>query len=110
MHKYLAAEIGVENFLLPYDNYSRLFSTSTRERVTLLRFELRETVPVADGRVELSAGTGGAVLWSSEDSLGHPYDGSRLLWPSNAGTRADLGRPTQQWVSLTADFSYRFGR
>lgn len=128
LHKYVAATFGVENYLLPFDNYSRWGSTSTRERVTLMPFGLRGVVPVAGGRAELFAGVGGAQLWSSEYNLGQPYYGSNFLFHLNGGARIaldraqhfrlgptvryyrDVGRPTQQWLSLSADFSYRFGR
>jgi hypothetical protein len=126
VHRFAAATIGVENFLLPFDNTSKFGTSITRERVTLMPFGLRGIVPVANGRVELFAGTGGAVLWSSEYNLAHPFQGDKLLWHLNGGARIaidrakhfrigptvrhyrDLGRPTQQWVSATADFSYRF--
>jgi hypothetical protein len=128
VHRFVAATIGVENFLLPFDNTSKFGTSTTRERVTLMPFGLRGIVPVASGRVELFAGTGGAALWSSEYNLGHPFQGNNLLWHLNGGARIaldrakhvrmgptvryyrDLGRPTQQWLSITADFSYRFGQ
>jgi hypothetical protein len=127
-HKYVAATFGAENYLLPFDNYSRYDTYSTRERVTLMPFGLRGILPIADGRAELFAGTGGAYLWTSQYYLRRSFDGSNFLWHLNGGAgialdRAkhfrlgptvryyrDPGRPTQQWLSLSADFSYRSGR
>jgi hypothetical protein len=128
LHRFVAANIGVENFLLNFDTFSRFGTSTSRERVTLMPFGLRGIVPVAAGRVELFTGTGGAVLWSSEYNLAAGFEADKLLWHLNGGARIaidrakhfrvgptvrlyrDLGRPTQQWVSVTADFSYRFGR
>lgn len=128
LHKYVAANIGVENFLLNFDYYGKFGSVTTRERVTLMPFGFRGLAPLAGGRAELFAGTGGAHLWSSEYGLVRYYASDRFLWQLNGGGRVaidrakhfrvgatvrfyrDLGRPTQEWVSATGDVSYRFGR
>jgi hypothetical protein len=126
LHKFVAADVGVDNFVLNADNFTRTGSVQTLERITLLPFGLRGILPLADGRTELFLGTGGAYLWSTDYDLRSFGEG--LLWQLNGGARVaidrsrhfhvgasaryyrDLGRPTQQWVSLTGDFSYRFGR
>ncbi|HXJ37998.1 MAG TPA: hypothetical protein VNH18_01900 [Bryobacteraceae bacterium] len=124
LHRYVAATLGLDNFVLNLDNVSRLSVTQTRERVTLLPFGLRAIAPLAGGRAELFAGTGAAYLWSSAYDLQNL--GGGFLWQLNGGARValdrakhwrigttarfyrDLGRPTQQWVSLSGDVSYRF--
>ena len=124
LHKFLAADIGVENFLPNYDTGSRLGGAVSRERVTLLSFGLRGVLPLG-GRAELFAGTGGAKRGSSNDF--NPY-GNSLLWQLNGGVRLaldrakhwrvgptvrlyrDLGRPTEEWLSVTGEVGYRFGR
>jgi len=127
LHKYVAATIGVDNLLLNHDVGSRFGTFTNRERITLVPFGLRATVPLSEGRVELFAGGGGAALNSSEFYLNNPYQGSKVLVQLNGGARfaldqaqrfrigptvrfyRDLGRPTQEWLSLSADSSYRFG-
>ena len=127
LHRFVAANIGVENFSLPYDVNSKFGMSTNRERVTLMPFGLRGIIPLADDHIELFAGTGAAVLWSSEYNLGHPFQRNNILWQLNSGARIaidrskhfrmgptvryyrDLGRPTQQWVSVTGELSFRFG-
>ncbi len=127
LHRFVAANIGVENFVLPFDVNSKFGISTTRERVTLMPFGLRGIIPLANDRVELLAGTGGAVLWSSEYNLDHPFQRHNILWQLNSGARIaidrskhfrigptvryyrDLGRPTQQWISVTGELSFRFG-
>jgi hypothetical protein len=126
LHRFFAANIGVDNFVMNVDNFTRFGSFLTRERVTLMPFGLRAIAPLGEGRGELFAGTGGAYLWTSDYDL-HSFGGG-LLWQLNGGVRVaidrakhfrvggtarfyrDLGRPTQEWVSVTGDFSVRFGR
>jgi hypothetical protein len=128
LHKFVGATIGAENYLLSVDQFGKFPLPATRERVTLMPFGLRGIVPFGDGRGELFAGTGGAALWTSDYTLGSSFERDKVLWHLNGGFRIsldrrqrfhvgptvrhyrDLGRPTEQWVSLTAEFSYRFGR
>ena len=127
LHRFLAATIGVENYVLSSVNCDPRGCSTARERFTLMPFGLRGIIPIAGGRGELFAGTGGARLWSNS-FLGGPFQQDNILWQFNGGFRIgldrarhfragptvrlnrDLGRPTQEWLSLTADFSYRFGR
>lgn len=127
LHKYIAATVGVDNLVLPFDNYSRFETFTTHERVTLMPFGLRATVPLAVGRAELFAGAGAAYLWSSAYDLNNVYNASNFLFQLNGGARfaldnakhfrlgptvrfyRDLGRPTQQWLSISADLSYLVG-
>jgi hypothetical protein len=127
LHRSVAANIGVENFFLNFDNITRNSLAVTRERITLMPFGIRGIAPLAGGRAELFAGAGGAYLWSSEYDL-RSYGGEGFLWQLNGGGRIaidrakhfrvgatmrfyrDLGRPTQEWFSVTGDVSYRFGR
>jgi hypothetical protein len=127
LHRFLAATIGVENYFLNVDQCSRFGCPATRERFALMPFGLRGVLPLAGGRGELFAGTGGARLWTADSLFGGPFQRDTILWHLNAGLRfaldrgghfrlgptvrlnRDLGRPTQEWMSLTAEFSYRFG-
>src|SRR4051812_26190993 len=49
LHRFLAATVGLDNFTLNLDNYSRTSTVTTRERITLLPFGLRAIAPVASG-------------------------------------------------------------
>ena len=73
LHRFLAATIGVENLLMNVDQCSRSGCTPVRERFTLMPFGLRGILPIAGGRAELFAGTGGARLWSTDDRFGGPF-------------------------------------
>jgi hypothetical protein len=126
LHRYLAANVGLDNYLLNFDNYTRGGIFNTRERVTLLPFGVRGIVPLSR-RADFFVGTGAAYLWSTAPDLSL-YGGEGFLWQVNGGVRVklgtserwrvgatvhfyrDLGRPTQQWTSLTAEFGYHFGK
>lgn len=126
VHRFVAAEIGVDNFLRGYDNVARVDLPGSTERSTFLPIGLRAIAPLDKGRFELFAGTGGGYVWHSFYELRSLPGGNTWLWQVNAGGRVaigrrfwagpevrlyrDLGRPTQEWVSLTGDFGYRFGR
>lgn len=123
--RHLSAEVGIENMLPKQVSFSPHGSYTTRERLTLLPFGLRGVAALAGQRVELFAGTGGARLWRTEQ--GNSYNATTMFWQVNAGGRValdhgrrfwvgttirfyrDLGRPTQQWLSLTGDFGFRLG-
>jgi hypothetical protein len=91
--------------------------------VSFLDYGLRGIVPVAAGRVELSAGLGGGYIWYGPDDS--YYNGSLLQYSGKATvaidhhkhfrvgftirTWRDLGRPTQQWLSTTLSVVYGLG-
>ena len=122
---YLAPEIGVQNLIpnvLEDDKYGPLLG---RERVSILSFGLRGIAPLRHGRIELFAGGGGAYLWSSDSDFNGDRSSNWLFQVVGGGRAAidhrhrfwigptvrfsrDAGRPTQEWVSLTADFGFRF--
>ncbi len=95
---------------------------SERSRVTLLTYGLKSILPLADNRVELFAGLGGAYAWNSEFSgrvnaaLAQASLGGRLALDRGhrfwLGTTlrglTDFGSGRQAWVPLTFDFGIRF--
>ena len=127
LFKYLAPEVGVVN-MLPNVNYFGEYERQTyMERVTLLSMGVRGIVPLRQGRMELFGGVGAAHLWSSDIELTVlGYQSPRWLLQVNGGGRVaidrrrrfwigptvrfsrDGGRPTEEWVSLTGDFGFRF--
>ncbi len=98
---------------------------SERTQVRLLPFGGKAILPVANGRVELFLGLGGAYAWHSD------YGRDALLGQASFGGRLALDRKRhfwlgtsvrgytngfsnysyrrQSWVSWTADFGLRFG-
>ena len=127
MFRFLAPEVAVVNVLPNYLNGSEYASYTTRERVTLITLGLRAVLPLVHDRVELYAGGGAAHVSSSSYQL----NGSLFVTPTwllqiEGGGRAALGRshrfwigptvrfyrdggrPTEEWVSLTGDFGFRF--
>ncbi len=94
-----------------------------RSRVTLLTYGLKGILPLANDRLELFAGVGGAYAWNSEfggqlnsafaqASLGGrlALDRGHRFW---LGTTlrgfSSFGPGRQAWVPLTFDFGMRFG-
>ena len=126
MFRYLAPAVGLADFLPNYTDYGKYTTTVSRERVTLLSLGFRGILPLAHGRVELFAGPSAAHLWSSAYELTEGYLSPRWLFEVDGGGRVaidrhrhfwigptarftrDIGRPTQEWVSLTGDFGFRF--
>lgn len=126
LHKFFAATIGMESDVHTAKNYGREPQPDSRERITRFPFGLRTILPIASGRLELFAGTGGAPYTTSDYQLSNTYQKNTVLWHVNGGFRAaldakqrfflgptvrhyrDVGRPTEQWTSLTAEFGFRF--
>jgi hypothetical protein len=124
--KYLAPEVGVVNLIPNIPQSGRYPLPSLRERVTLLSFGAHGILPLRDGRIELLAGAGGAHVFTSYDDYIFYYNAPRTIWQINGGGRIALdkrrrfwvgptvrfsrdgGRPTQEWISLTGDFGFRF--
>ena len=97
-----------------------------RARVTLLSFGAHGILPLKQGRIELLAGARGVRVFTSNDNEFLFYNAPRTIWQINGGGRIALdkrrhfgvgpavrfsrdgGRPTQEWVSLTGDFGFRF--
>jgi hypothetical protein len=125
LFRYLAPDVGLSNLIPNYAYGSKYGITESRERVTFLSLGVRGVLPLAEGRVELFAGPAAAHIWSSVaeftrfqspnwlleiDGGGRMAIGkSRRFWigPTVRFSR-DGGRPTEEWVSLTADFGFRF--
>jgi len=152
--KYLAGEAGVDTTLPSVFSYQYvpIFSISSgtfpttiysstqtgytyfpfqnRDRVTMLPFGIKGILPLANGRVELFLGAGGAYVWSSrrfsavsawreQTSIGGrvALDRHRRFW---VGTTwrfyGDLGNLSNRyvtdynWYTGTADVGFRFGR
>jgi hypothetical protein len=121
-----APSIGVANFLPNYMNYDEYATTKTRERVTLLSLGFRSVLPLAHGRVELFAGPSATHIGSSVYELTQAYPSPPWLFEVDGGGRMaidrhrhfwigptarftrDIGRPTEEWVSLTGDVGFRF--
>jgi hypothetical protein len=124
--KYVAPEIGLTDMLPKYTDYEKYETSVYNERVTLLSFGVRGVLPLAHGRVELFAGPAAAHLWSSSYYLTQGYHAPAWLFEIDAGARIavdrrhrfwigpaarfarDAGRPTEEWISLTGDFGFRF--
>ena len=122
LFKYLAPEVSVENLTPLVPQFAKYPLPPIRERVTLLSLGARGILPLHQGRIELFAG-GGAVNVSS--SAPYLYLGG-WIWQANGGGRVaigkrrrfwvgptvrlsrDGGRPTEEWVTLTGDFGFRF--
>jgi hypothetical protein len=126
LFKYLAPEAGVLNMIPNVLNNSEFGLFTSRERVTLLSLGVRGIAPLGQGRVELFAGAGAAHLWSSDQELVQGFQSPTWLLQINGGGQVaidhrrrfwigpvvrfsrDGGRPTEEWVSLTGDFGFRF--
>jgi len=124
--RFLAPEVAVVNMLPNLLNGSEFGNYITRERVTLLTLGLRVVAPLVHHRVELFAGAGAAHVSSSYYELNGGLFSPDWLLQLDGGGRAALGRrhrfwigptlrfyrdggrPTEEWVSLTADFGFRF--
>lgn len=126
LSRYLAPEVGVASLLPRALNNSEYGISSSRENVTLLSLGIRGILPLADGKAELFAGPGVARLFSSSYELTGSYQAPSFLFELATGARVAVdrrhrywfgptvrfarngGRPTEEWVSLTADFGIRF--
>ena len=124
--KYLAPEVGVVHMIPNMLNNSKYGYFTSRERVTLLSFGARGIAPLRQGRVELFAGAGATHIWSSDYDLAQGFHSPLWLFQIYGGGRValdhrhrlwvgptvrfsrDAGRPTEEWISLTGDFGYRF--
>jgi Outer membrane protein beta-barrel domain len=131
-HKYLGAEIGIENVRPTFTYYcgDGCFN-SIRGRVTLLPFGLRGVFPSHGGRLEFFAGAGGAYAWNAVNATSLPYppppgawmfqvsggarfalDHARHLWVGSTAryynSLSSQSYNTQAWVSWTGEFGYRF--
>ena len=123
--KYLAAEGGWTGSWLPGTSCSRYGCEHPLGRVGFLDYGLRGIVPVAAGRVELSAGLGGGYIWYGPGDAPY-YNGSLLQYSGRATvavdrrrhfrvgftvrTWRDTGSPIQQWLSTTVSVFYGFGK
>lgn len=144
--KYLAVESGVDTLLpstphveiLPVissgvtlNSYSNgicsacvFVSVRDTARITLVPFGLKGILPIADGRVELFGGLGGAYAWHSDYGryqnalLGQVSLGGRIALEHGRrfwlGTTlqgySNFGSGKQAWVPWTINLGIRFGR
>ena len=124
LQKYVAVEAGWTGSWLPGTSCSRFGCEHPVGRVGFLDYGLRGIVPVAAGRVELSAGLGGGYIWYGPGDAPY-YNGSLLQYSGRATvaidhhkhfrvgftirTWRDLGRPIQQWLSTTVSVVYGLG-
>jgi hypothetical protein len=120
LFKYLAPEVSVVNLIPLVPQFSKYPLPPIRERVTLLSLGARGILPLNQGRVELFAGAGAVYVSDMFSPL------SNWLWQVNGGGRIAIGkrrrfwvgptvrfsrnggRPTDEWVSLSGDFGFRF--
>jgi hypothetical protein len=126
LFKYFAPEVSVVNLIPATPNQDPHYSVPPdRVRVTLLSFGGRGIAPLKQGRIELFAGAAAVHITSSDPEL-LDYGSASWLAQINGGGRIaidkrrhfwigptvrfsrDGGRPTQEWVSLTGDFGFRF--
>ncbi len=112
----------MQNMLPNVPTFTKFGSTYSRERVTLLSLGVRGIAPLRDDRIELFAGASTAHLNSSDTDLTQGIlaapvrrrrplgnrSGASLLDRPHVRLTRDSGRPTEEWVSLTADFGFRF--
>jgi hypothetical protein len=122
--KPLGVEVGYTSAWMPGTTCSRFGCEHPRETVNFLDYGLRGHLPVAAGRVDLSAGVGGGYVWYQRDSSFYngalfQYSGKAAVALDHAGrlklaitlrTWRDLGRPTQQWLSTTGSLIFGFGK
>ncbi|HTB15808.1 MAG TPA: hypothetical protein VK752_29765 [Bryobacteraceae bacterium] len=120
--KYFAPEVSVVNLIPLVPQFGKFPMPPIRERVTLVSIGARGILPLHQGRVELFGG-GGAVNVSTSEAY---LELGSWLWQVNGGGRIAIGkrrrfwvgptlrwsrnggRPTEEWVSLTGDFGFRF--
>lgn len=128
LFKYFAPEVGVVNLIPKYvTNFDPHQGPPIpmRYRVTLVSAGGRAIAPLKPGRAELFVGAAAVHVSSSNSELLFYYS-SPWIWQVNGGGRIaidkrshfwigptvrfsrDGGRPTQEWVSLTGDFGFRF--
>lgn len=123
LFKYFAPEVSVVDLAPLIPQYGEYPMPPLRTRVTLVSLGARGVLPI--GRAELFAG-GAAVHVSTSDQELLNFNSSPWIWQINGGGRIALdkrrrfwigptvrlsrdgGRPTQEWVSLTGDFGFRF--
>lgn len=124
--KHFAADAGfTQTWPITAENCGRFGCEYAREKLGLLDYGVRGILPVAQGRLELSVGIGGAYVWHPFGYSG-PFgsDGALLQYSGKASfalsqqgrVRAnvsvrgyrDLGRPTQQWLATTVGVSCGF--
>ncbi len=118
------AEVGITEAGLPGTSCDRYECTHPREILKFLDFGVRGHLMLSGGRVDLSAGLGGAYVWYEN---GDSYTNGPLLQYSGKAAisldrekrfrlaftvRAwrDAGRPTQQWLSTTGGLIFGLGR
>ena len=105
-----------------------ILPVAQRTRVTIAPFGARGILPLANGRLELFLGAGGAYAWHADygrlinallaqGSLGGRFalDQKRHYWVGSSVRLyttgySNYGANRQTWLSWTADIGFRFGR
>jgi len=118
-HRYSQADIGVDL------GFASEKVSKTRRNVYIPRFGYRFILPLMDDRVEAHVGAGaghgfikptvrGSESWLVYGQFGGSYAidaaknyraGMTVRW-----FRDPIGVPVQQWIAVSAEFSYSFGR
>jgi hypothetical protein len=118
---FFAAEAGWTRAWMRGTTCNRFGCEHPRRQLRLVDFGLRGVAPLASGRIELSIGMGGGHAWLSDSYLNElllQYSAratvavdspNRFRVGATIRTWRDLGRPTQQWLSVTAGVTYGFG-
>jgi len=120
--KYLGPEVSVVNLTPLVPQFGEFPGPPIRERITLISMGARGILPLDRGRIELLAGAGAVNVSTSANYL----QLTSWLWQVNGGARVAIGkrrrfwigptvrfsrnggRPTDEWLSLTGDFGFRF--
>ena len=124
LHRYVSAEAGWTGAWMPGVACDRFGCAHPTYRNDLIDYGIRGIYPA--GRMEISIGVGGGHIRFDKSSGDNYYDSALLQYSARAtfainksgslrvgGTiRAwrDLGRPIQEWVSMSAGVSYGLGR
>lgn len=118
----LGLEAGFQPLWAAEKVCSRTSCATETYRLLFTQFGLRGYLPLKSDRVEVSAGAGGGYvhwpgsrggfyndwLWQVSGRVQFALDAKRRFWlgPS-ARFYSDGGRPTQQWLVVGADFSWK---
>jgi hypothetical protein len=122
--RHLQAEVGYTGALSRYTDCYKFGCSLERKRVSLMDYGLRAILPLKNEHVQISAGLGGGYIWNDLGSLNSfhndvliQYSGrmsvaldarQRFRVGSTLRFWRDIGRPTQQWLTVSGDFTYGF--
>lgn len=122
LHRLLGAEAGAQPVWTSYLECSRFACAQANRPLLLTQFGVRGYLPLMPERVEISTGAGGGYaawlgglpdyysdwMWQASARVQFALDEGRRYWlgPS-ARFYSDGGRPTQRWVVVGLDFSWK---